>query len=239
MKIVSFLIFLLFNCSLLFAQDKIVYDANAQVRNVGSFHQVEVSSGIYLILKQGNTTAVAVSASSDDLVPRIKTEVENGKLKIYFDRDGGKVLYNKGRKLKAYVTCKDIDAIEATSGADVIADGNINADNLKITLSSGADFEGEVTASSIKVDQSSGSDMDIKGKVGNIDIRTSSGADFKGYDLVSESCKADASSGSGIKITVNKELQAEASSGGGIDYKGNASVTSVSNSSGGRVKKQS
>ncbi len=48
---------------------------NAQVRNVGSFHAVEVSNGIHLILKQGNTDAVAVSASSPDLISKIKTEV--------------------------------------------------------------------------------------------------------------------------------------------------------------------
>ena len=65
-----------------FAQDKVVYDANAEIRNVSSFHAVEVSNGINLILKQGNTDAVAVSASSTDVIKRIKTEVVNGKLKI-------------------------------------------------------------------------------------------------------------------------------------------------------------
>src|SRR4029078_11018080 len=72
----------------LFAQDKIVYDANAEIRNVSSFHAVEVSNGINLILKQGNSDAVAVSASSTDVIKRIKTEVVNGKLKIYCDHQG-------------------------------------------------------------------------------------------------------------------------------------------------------
>lgn len=239
MKKTFSLLSLLLSCSLLFAQNKIVYDANAQVRNVGSFHQVEVSTGIHLILKQGSTDAVAVSASSPDLVNRIKTEVDNGRLKIYVEKDGWKNWNTKNQNLKAYVTCKDIDALEANSGADAITDGNIHADNLKISLSSGAGFNGEISAAKLWVDQSSGSDMQIKGKVGDIEIKTSSGSDFKGYDLVSETCKADASSGSGIEITVNKELQAEASSGGDIDYKGSASITNISNSSGGRIKKQS
>lgn len=80
--------------------------------------------------------------------------------------------------------------------------------------------------------------MEIKGKVDYIEIKTSSGSDFNGYELISETCKADASSGSGIEITVNKELEAKASSGGDVHYKGNASATSISNSSGGRIKKQ-
>jgi hypothetical protein len=223
---------------LLFAQDKIVYDPNAEIRNVSSFHAVEVSNGINLILKQGNTDAVAVSASSTDIIKRIKTEVVNAKLKIYFEHEGWKD-WGGHKNMKAYVTIKNIDELEANSGADATTDGNINANNLRITLSSGADFDGTVTATKLRVDQSSGSDMDIKGKVQDLDIETSSGSDFNGYGLVSETCSAHASSGSDIEVTVNKELQAEASSGGDISYKGSASITNVSNSSGGKIKKQS
>jgi hypothetical protein len=222
---------------MLVAQDKIVYDANAEVRNISSFHAIEVSNGIDLIIKQGNSDAVAVSAASTDIRDRIRTEVVNGKLKIYFHNEGWKNWSTK-RNMKAYVTFKNIDALDANSGADARTDGNINVNNLKISLSSGADFDGDVTASKLWVDQSSGSDMLIKGRVQNIEIKTSSGSDFNGYGLVSETCNADASSGSDIEITVNKELSAEASSGGDISYKGSAVMTNVSNSSGGKVKKQ-
>lgn len=222
-----------------FAQNTTVHDDNAQVRNVGSFHAIEVSNGIHLYLKQGNTNAVAVSASSQELVSRIKTEVENGELKIYFDNDGSRRWNLKNKELKAYVTCTNIDGLEANSGADAETDGNINASNLKITLSSGANFNGEITASKLSINQSSGSQSNIKGKVGDVDIRTNSGSQLSGYNLITDNCKADASSGSDIEITVNKTLDASASSGGGIDYKGSTSITNISNSSGGRIKKQS
>lgn len=237
MKKLPVLLILLLFASVSFAQNTTIHDDNAQVRNVGSFHAIEVSSGIHLYLKQGSTNAVAVSASSQDLLSRIKTEVENGELKIYFDNKGWK--NNKNRQLKAYVTCTNIDALDANSGADAETDGNINATDLKVTISSGANFDGQLTASKLSINQSSGSQSHIKGKVDDVDIRTSSGSQMSGYDLVSETCKADASSGSGIEITVNKTLDASASSGGGIDYKGNASISSISNSSGGRIKKQS
>ena len=220
-----------------FAQNTVVHDANAEVRNVSSFHAIEVSNGINLILKQGNEEAVAVSAATPEIRSRIKTEVNNGKLKIYFDNRGWKD-WNIKKQLKAYVSIKNIDGLEANSGADVNTDGNISASNVNISLSSGADFDGMFTATSLNIDQSSGSDMTIKGKVADLKISTSSGSDFNGYDLISETCKADASSGSDIEITVNKELQAQASSGGDINYKGNGVITNISNSSGGKVKKQ-
>lgn len=239
MKKIAILCTLLFFSAATFAQNTTVHDDNAQVRNVGSFHAVKVSTGIHLYLKQGNTDAVAVSASSEDVVARMKTEVEDGTLKIYVDMHGINNWNSKNKNMKAYVTIKDIDGLDASSGSFAETDGNINAGDLKIWLSSGAQLKANFSASKIWVDQSSGSQSNISGKVGDVDIKTSSGAQMSGYDLVSETCKANASSGGQIEITVNKTLDASASSGGGIDYKGNASITSVSNSSGGRVKKQS
>ena len=234
------IVFLPFLISVVFlsAQSTVVHDNHAEKRNVSSFHSIQVSTGINLVIKQGNEEAVAVSGATPEITARIKTEVENGKLKIYFDNHGWKESSIK-KELKAYVSFKMLDALEANSGADASTDGNINVSDLNISLSSGAGFNGTVTASKLDIDQSSGSNMTIKGKVSDLKITTSSGADFNGYDLASETCKANASSGSDIEITVNKELQADASSGGGINYKGNGSVTNVSNSSGGRIKKQS
>jgi hypothetical protein len=239
MKKLTFFLPLLFFIKFLSAQNTVVHDANAEVRTVNSFHAIQVSNGINLIIKQGNEEAVAVSASSPEIRSRIKTEVENGKLKIYFDKRGWNSWNNSNKKeLKAYVSFKNLDDLEANSGADASTDGNINVNSLNIDLSSGADFNGIVTAEHLDIDQSSGSDMHIKGKVNDLKITTSSGSDFNGYELESETCKADASSGSDIEITVNKELEAQASSGGGIIYKGNGSITNVTNSSGGKIKKQ-
>ena len=238
MKKLLVLLPFLFSVAFLTAQNTVVHDANAEVRKVSSFHAIVVSNGIDLVITQSTAEAVAVSASTPEIRSRIKTEVVNGELKIYFDNKGWKNWKNN-KELKAYVSFKNLDGLEANSGADVSTDGNINVNSMDMNLSSGAGFNGTVTASHLNIDQSSGSDMHIKGKVADLKITTSSGSDFNGYDLISENCKADASSGSGIEITVNKELQAEASSGGGINYKGNGTITSVSNSSGGKVKKQS
>ena len=238
MKKLLVLLPFLFSVAFLTAQNTVVHDANAEVRKVSSFHAIVVSNGIDLVITQSNEEAVAVSASTPEIRSRIKTEVVNGELKIYFDNKGWKNWKNN-KELKAYVSFKNLDGLEANSGADVSTDGNINVSSMDMNLSSGAGFNGTVTASHLNIDQSSGSDMHIKGKVSDLKITTSSGSDFNGYDLISENCKADASSGSGIEITVNKELQAQASSGGGINYKGNGTITSVSNSSGGKVKKQS
>jgi Putative auto-transporter adhesin, head GIN domain len=219
------------------AQDKVINDANAEVRPVGSFHGIKISHGIELVVKQGNAEAVAVSAVNTEIRDNIKTEVVGGVLKIYFDTKWYKNWNSRDKKLKAYVSVKDLDLLDASSGSSTTVDGNLRAGNLKIDLSSGAVFKGAVDAASLRVDGSSGAIAHISGKAGSASMEASSGAMVYGYELVSDKCDADASSGGGIQVSVNKELAAEASSGGDIRYKGAGVITRVSTGSGGSVKK--
>jgi Putative auto-transporter adhesin, head GIN domain len=223
----------------LMAQDKIINDPNAEARSVGSFHGIKVSHGIELVLKQGNSEAVAVSASEKQYRDRIKTEVVNGVLKIYYDNDHWWKGWNSnGKKLKAYVSCKEIDRLDGSSGSYTLIDGTLTVPgSLAIQLSSGAEIKGDIKSGSLSFDQSSGSTAHVSGRSQSLSVQTSSGAGFYGFDLASDKCDADASSGGTIHITVNKELSAEASSGGGIHYKGDGVITKVSTSSGGSVKK--
>jgi hypothetical protein len=222
-----------------YAQDKVINDANAEARTVGSFHGIKVSSGIQLVLKQGSTEAVAVSAPDKEERDRIKTEVVNGVLKIYYDNKFLKEWRTNHRNLKAYVSCKNLDKFDGSAGSHTTVDGTLTAGTLDMGISSGAHFEGEIKATSLSVDQSSGSNTEISGTAQTLKVETSSGAVFHGYGLATDNCSAETSSGGSIQVTVNKALTAEASSGGGIRYKGNGSVTNVSTSSGGSVKKNS
>lgn len=222
------------------AQDKIISDENAVKREVKSFHAIKVSDGIDLIVTQGNAEAVAVSASEIKYRERIVTEVENGTLKIYYDRESNWYSNNSSRKkLKAYVSFKELDMLKGIAGADITVDGSIDVSKLDINLSSGASFTGKVAVKDLSVDQSSGSGSNFTGKVTNLTVETSSGAIFRGFDLATDYCTAKASSGASVRVTVNKELSAKASSGGGIHYKGNGVIRDVDTGSGGSVSRKS
>jgi Putative auto-transporter adhesin, head GIN domain len=235
-KIFLFAFTSLLSVSLL-AQDKVINDANAEARNVSSFHGIKVSHGIELVIKQGNAEAVAVSASEKQYRDRIKTEVVNGILKIYYENEKWyKGWSTNGKRLKAYVSFKQLDLVDGSSGSSTTIEGTMNAGDLKIDLSSGAGFSGSVQANRLTVDESSGATAHINGKAQSVSVETSSGAGFYGYDLISDKCDADASSGGSIEINVSKELSADASSGGDIRYRGNGVITKISTSSGGSVK---
>ncbi|MBS1510266.1 MAG: DUF2807 domain-containing protein [Bacteroidetes bacterium] len=221
------------------AQNKtVVNDANAQKRTIeGSFSAINVSDGIDLYLTQGGEESVAVSASEEKYVERIKTEVVNGVLKIYYDNKGINITVANKRKLKAWVSFKDIQQLHASSGCDVTIEGNWDAGTVDMKFTSGSSLHGKITAKELTVDQNSGSSVEISGTAEKINVDVSSGAIFKSFDLAVDYCNAKASSGGGVRITVNKELSAKANSGGGVKYKGEAVIKEVNVNSGGSVKK--
>ncbi|MHA4845287.1 head GIN domain-containing protein [Flavitalea antarctica] len=237
MKSISFLLFGFLLTISAHAQTSIK-DANAEVRPAKDFHAIKVSSGIELMLVQGNEEALAVSAVSEEHRKNIRTVVENGVLKISYDNNVWKK--NDGNKrLKAYVSAIKIDDIHITSGASVKIDGSLSSPELGIDASSGASFKGEVKSNRIVVDQSSGSVADISGVAGMLKVEGSSGSVFNGYNLTADSAEADISSGGLIHLTVNKELSAEASSGGSISYKGTGVIRNIKTGSGGSIQKKS
>jgi len=220
-----------------FAQDKIINDPNAQQRTVGSFHGIKIRNGISLIIKQGNEDGVVVSASEAKYRDRIKTEVVDGVLKIFYDVNLLKDLQKSNKQLKAYVSVKKLDKLHASEGARVQIESTLTTSNIDLDFSSGAKFEGRVEAASVTLDQSSGASCRISGKTQSLDIDADSGAHFYGYGFSTGKCNASASSGSKVEITVEKELSADAHSGGDISYKGGGNVIKVSTNAGGKVKK--
>lgn len=220
-----------FSC---FAQaGKVINDKNAQKRNVPGFHAVRISSGIDLYLSQAGEEAVAVSASSEEYRDKIRTEVQDGVLKIYLENNEGFHWGNWGvnKRLKAYVSCKVLDALRASGGSDVFIEGVVKTDKLDLDMSGGSDLRGKVEAHDLSIIQSGGSDAYLSGAAEHLSLHASGGSDFHGNDLTADNCRVDASGGSDVHIIVNKELSVNASGGSDVYYSGSG-VVRESHSSG-------
>ena len=215
---------------------KVVNDANAEKRNVAGFTAIKISSSIDLYLSQGSEEAVAVSASETKYRDRIKTEVKDGTLSIWFDSEGWSWT-NGNKKMRAYVSFKTLKMLKASGACDVIVDGVIKATDLDVSLSGASDFKGALDAGTVKVVIVGASDMTVKGSVGNLSVDASGASDFKGYELVTQNCNAEASGASDIKVTVDKEISASATGASDIRYKGNAVIKKTHNSGASSVKK--
>ncbi len=242
MKKLIFLLLPLFTVLVVAGQGnaRLIKDANASIRKVSGFHGIETQDGIDLYISQGDEEAVAVSANKTEYRDKIITVVEDGILKIYYKSEHGLVIGWRDRKLRAYVSVKNLDKLHASGGADVIIDSKLTASKLELRLSGGSDFVGEVAVSDqLDVSASGGSDVTIKGTANNLKLHASGGSDYIGYGLEVAYAVVDVSGGSDAQLNVSKELWAEASGGSDVYFKGNPDIRKSSSSGGSGITKRS
>ncbi len=234
-----FLSFLLVSTTIFAASaQKIINDLNVEKRTATGYHGIEVGTGIKLILTEGPTEEVAVSASTSEFRDQIVTKVENGILKIYYENKVKSINKRKETKdLKAYVSYKTIDMLDVNTGASVKINGILKSSALNINANTGAEIKGEVSVDNLGVSQNTGSKITLTGKATKLKIEGDTGSMFKGIDLKTDVCNAKVSTGAQITVTAEKELYAKANTGGYVKYKGSASIKEISKGSGGYVSK--
>lgn len=223
------------SCQINFGQNKVKGNRNVieKNRNIASnFSKIKVSNGLDVFISEGNTTKIVVEAD-ENLHEIIKTEIEDGTLKIYSEKN---IWRAKARKV--YVTTSTLNTVSASSGSDVIVEDFFTSENFKASVSSGADLTVRINAKTISGSSSSGADLKLIGKAENAKLSSSSGSDLDASDLVAKNVTANASSGSDIEANATESVTANASSGGDIDFEGNPKEINKKASSGGSVDKK-
>jgi hypothetical protein len=206
---------------------------SAQTRTVPAFHAINVGTGIELELTAGRSQRVEVSASTDEYRDRIQTTVEDGVLKLRYKNLESMLRNDRtNKRLRVAVTADELTALTASSGSSVRTSGDFDAAEFQLDVSSGASVKAGLDTRALTVRQSSGSTADLSGRAASLDVESSSGATFDAADLQTDRCRAEASSGSSVRVAVKDDLVAQASSGGSINYKGSPQLTKRTSSGG-------
>lgn len=225
----------LFTGTFLYAQQ--VNDPNAELREARNYHGINVSSAFDVYLTQSNEEAVAVSADEAKHRDRIKVEVKDGILYVGYNSEGKSGWGGGNKKLKAYISFKQINKLTVSGACDVHISGTLKAEELSINQSGASDIKGKLEIGKLTVDLSGASDITVSGTAAQLSIEASGASGFKGYELSADICDARASGASDIKITVNKELSAHASGASDVRYKGNGVIRDLRSSGSSSVSK--
>lgn len=181
-----------------FAIGKPTIEGNEKVvkeeRTIDEFTKVAVSSGIDLYLTQGDQDKLVLEVD-ENLLEYIKTEVKNGKLRIYTEKN-----IKKAKSLKAHLTFKSLEYIGGSSGSDIYAEDGIKADEMDVDMSSGSDMKIKLTANKAEFNMSSGSDAIVNFEGKELEIDASSGSDLDIKTTKLDNIDIDLSSGSDVKL---------------------------------------
>jgi hypothetical protein len=202
------------------AQQTVINDKNVEVRDVSSFSGIKVSGGIDVYLSQDDNYSLAVSAADTKYRDNIKTEVKNGILVISYNSDHFK-WNNADKKLRAYISFKTIESLDASGACDIIITSALNTSSLLLKLSGACDIKGPVKINDLTLDLSGASTVKINGEVQNLNLTASGASDLKNFDLVAENCVANLSGASDVRITVKNSISGSASGASSLHYNGN------------------
>ncbi len=223
------LLFLLSSCFL----DGVKGNRNVvtQDRNISSdFDAIHVSYGIQVKLTMGSTTSLTVEAD-ENLHDIIRTEVEDGVLRIYAEKN-----IFSSKKRTVYLTAVEMSEIKATSGASVVSKNSIKTEDMVVKTTSGASINLDLEAVNISCSSTSGSNIRLEGTAEKLIASATSGANLSAKRLEVKVCEAKATSGSVMSVYATEELDASATSGGNISCSGNPEIVKKSSSSGGSIR---
>ena len=215
------------------------YD-NAQKRTVSGYHGVSVSGSIELFLSQGGEESVAIGADDPKILDKVITDVEDGILRIYLENKNKiKIEWPlNARRIRAYVSVKNIDYLSSAGSGTLHIEGNLKADKLKISISGSGNVKGDLTVrDDLTVGLSGSADADLSGTAEKSDFHISGSGSIGTYDFATNFCKVSISGSGNVKATVNKELSAHISGSGNVFVKGDGLIRDYSSSGSGKFKR--
>lgn len=202
-------------------------------RDISGFTGVLVSSGIDVILSEGNEFEVRVVAD-ENLMEVIETTLNGRLLEVGTDN----VSIRNAKSKKVYVTLPELSKLKISSAGDCHGQTVFHCDHLELGVSSAGDLNLEVEADRIDLSISSSGDAKLAGNAGVFNASLSSAGDLHAFDLQAGKVKVDVSSAGDARVFATDEISMSASSAGNIHYKGDARVIKSSKSSAGDIVKK-
>jgi hypothetical protein len=140
--------------------------------NLTGFQGIEVSGGFDVILTQGSTEGVTLTAQ-ENLFDHIIVEVQQGTLKIYTEND-----IMATRPLKARITFNSIDHLRVSGGGDVTCTTPVEVPGLDIVLSGGGDISAVIHTGELECHISGGGNATLDGNIKGYNLDLSGGGDI-------------------------------------------------------------
>ncbi len=187
-------------------------NVTSESRNVSGFEEVELQGVGNLSIQQTGSESLTVEAE-EDVLPKIRTEVENNRLTIGPEPNTS---IQTTQPINYELTVKDLNALKVSGSGNVEAEG-ISTDELAVTITGAGDVK-------------------ISGKANSQQVAILGSGSYQADDLESKEVKVDVGGSGSAVVNVSDELNAEVSGSGSVEYIGDPTVNQYV-SGAGRVSK--
>jgi hypothetical protein len=227
---------LIFSGMALLLTVSMAFNSSAQTvtRNVSGYTGVSCGGPFNVFIKIDGTESIKLDVDAN-VVNDIKTEVENGVLKVEF-KDHWRNHRNIQRA-NIYITAKTLAYLGNSGSGNTTVDGVMSAQNARVALSGSGNIKTAVKSSTLDLSISGSGSIDIKGSAGTADIHIAGSGEVNGKDLKTQTVEARISGSGSVNIIADKTVSASIAGSGSVLYSGNATTGTTHYAGSGRVNK--
>lgn len=202
-----------------------------ETRSISNFHAIDLQISGVVEVTIGENYSVEIFAQQN-LLPILKTVVEDGTLRIYSDEN-----FNTSDEVKVRLTAPAFDQFSINGSGTIRVLNPIKSDSMALNVGGSGDIictQGEFRVLNTSIDGSG--TIELGGKATDMKCDISGSGDVKAKPFTTNSLNVSISGSGTVTADVLKELIASISGSGEVFYSGAPNVeTSVSGS--GSVKK--
>jgi len=207
-------------------------------RDLKGFNAIEVDGSLDVNLVQGTNELVTVNAPAEKIFKYIKTEVYNGVLKIFIEKNnefnwgnwGHFDLRNPGgrpNKIMVEVRIKEIKSIQASGSSNIYFKNSINCEHINLNISGSASASGMIKAKSISGSIWASGSINFSGRSDDVNLTVSGSAIFNANKLLTTDTIIDLQGSSTASIVATHSIVAHLNGNSSLTYTGSAQKTEL------------
>jgi len=197
-----------------------------EVRELSGFHSIDLRSVGRVVLISGSEPKVEVVAE-EDLLPRVRTEVQGGVLVVGLRWWLGALLrVPELGEVVVRVTTPELREARLSGAGRLSSEGSLKLEDLDLRLSGAGQVALELTARRVEVRLSGAGAVELSGTAEELEIRLSGAGAVRAERLQARRVRIRASGAGECRVQAAETLEVEVSGAGSVRYRGNPRVES-------------
>lgn len=205
---------------------------STETRRLGNFNAVKVSTAIKAELVQGNENKIEIKATGIDL-DKIESNISDKTLEVKLGRGNF-----RNHSVNVVITYRDIQGIEATTSASVVAKDPIEAAEAYLFAATSGYVEAEITSEILRVEAATSSRIVVSGEADELNIKAYTNAEIDGKNFDASDVDVLANTAASVYFNSIGSIVGSAATAAKIYYGGNPTSMEVKTSTGGSIQKK-
>lgn len=197
-----------------------------ETRNVAGFHKIDLEMSGNVVFTTGDFQ-VSVEAE-ENLLQYIKTENQNGTLRIYSDKN-----ISTSKDLIFKVSAPSLDGLSLAGSGSMEVKSPLESDKMDISLGGSGEISvPQATFNSLECEIGGSGNVKLGGKANSARVSLSGSGDVQAKDMEINELRAGIAGSGSVSANVTQVLKADISGSGEVVYSGSPAVESNISGSG-------